>query len=118
MYNKFTDVSLKNGSRIVDEEALTQRVHVLFATTRRSRRHRPNVGSRLERFLFQPVSNLNATLIKAEIAYVLSQEPSIVMQDGSEIVPNGDKSYKISLNLFSTELGRSFEFIQELNLKV
>ncbi len=114
---KYTDVSLKNHKRLENEKALNQRVHVLFGTTRRSRLNRPEYGHVFEKYLFSPTNQVDAVMLKAEAAYVLSQEPTIKIQEGSEVIIVDGQTYELRLNLYSTELNSSFQYIQELKVK-
>ena len=117
MLAKFSDISLSNNEKIIDEEALKQRVHILLSTRRGERRFRPKYGSNLEDYLFEPASNINRIMLKTLVEDIITQEKYMKLDTGSDVIIKDDMTYGIVLNIFSEDLGKTFQYINDLKVK-
>lgn len=117
MKAKFTDLSVQTGEKLIDEEALKQRVDILMSTRRGERRFRPTYGSNLEDLLFEPTSTFILTRIKAHIENIISQEKYLTLGNGSNVFIKDNMTYGMDLVIYSEDLGRTFQYIKDLKVK-
>jgi len=81
------DVSLR-----YDEQAVITSVRNLLLTNFYERPFQPNLGSNLDKLLFEPVTNLTASLIADEIKRTISNYESRAVVDTISVTPNLDSN--------------------------
>jgi phage baseplate assembly protein W len=106
---KFSDFDLDFGihpvtkdiSKKLDENAIAQSIRNLLLTAHYERPFKPDLGSNLKKFLFEPIDNVTTSLIQDAIFLTLKNyEPRIEIQ---EVVasPNYDENrYDITMSFF------------------
>jgi phage baseplate assembly protein W len=91
----------KDVSKKLNENAITQSVRNLLLTSHYERPFKPELGSNLKKFLFEPIDNITTSLIQDAIWYTLTNyEPRIEIQ---EVVasPNYEENrYDITMSFF------------------
>jgi phage baseplate assembly protein W len=91
----------KDISKKLNENAITQSVRNLLLTSHYERPFKPELGSNLKKFLFEPIDNITTSLIQDAIWYTLTNyEPRIEIQ---EVVatPNYDENrYDVTMSFF------------------
>lgn len=91
----------KDVSKKLNENAITQSVRNLLLTSHYERPFKPELGSNLKKFLFEPIDNITTSLIQDAIWYTLTNyEPRIEIQ---EVVatPNYDENrYDVTMSFF------------------
>lgn len=106
---KFSDFDLdftahpvtKDLSKKLNENAIAQSIRNLLLTAHYERPFKPDLGSNLRKFLFEPIDNVTTSLIQDAIFLTLKNyEPRIEIQ---EIIasPNYDENrYDITMSFF------------------
>ena len=106
---KFSDFDLdftahpvtKDLSKKLNENAIAQSIRNLLLTAHYERPFKPDLGSNLRKFLFEPIDNVTTSLIQDAIFLTLKNyEPRIEIQ---EVVasPNYDENrYDITMSFF------------------
>lgn len=91
----------KDISKKLNENAITQSVRNLLLTGHYERPFKPDLGSNLRKFLFEPIDNVTTVLIQDAIWYTLKNyEPRIEIQ---EVVaaPNYEQNrYDVTMSFF------------------
>lgn len=117
MKAKFTDISLVDSTLLVDEEALRQRLFILFSTRKGERRFRPDYGNNFEDYLFEQTNNFNAGALLVAIIYVVAKELYIKVDPSSTVTVKDNYTYVMNLNVYSDELGSTFNYTADLKTK-
>jgi phage baseplate assembly protein W len=106
---KFSDFDLdfglhpvtKDVSKKLNENAIAQSIRNLLLTAHYERPFKPDLGSNLKKFLFEPIDNVTTSLIQDAIFLTLKNyEPRIEIQ---EVVasPNYEENrYDITMSFF------------------
>jgi phage baseplate assembly protein W len=106
---KFSDFDLdftahpvtKDISKKLNENAIAQSIRNLLLTGHYERPFKPELGSNLRKFLFEPIDNITTSLIQDAIFQTLKNyEPRIEIQEITA-APNYDEDrYDITLSFF------------------
>jgi phage baseplate assembly protein W len=106
---KFSDFDLdftahpvtKDISKKLNENAISQSIRNLLLTGHYERPFKPELGSNLRKFLFEPIDNVTTSLIQDAIFQTLKNyEPRIEIQEITA-APNYDEDrYDITLSFF------------------
>jgi phage baseplate assembly protein W len=84
-----------------DEQAVIRSVRNLLLTNYYEKPFQPNIGSNIDKLLFEPVNNLTAGLIADEIKTVIHNYESRVTIDNITVSPNLDgNSFTASVRFF------------------
>lgn len=98
-----------------DEYAIRNSLNALLNTNPGQRLLLPEFGVNLKRYIFSPVSDVNAEAIGEFILQAIERwEPRVSVEE-IKIVPNIDaQSYEITLDLYIPSLGKRVAFVNEL----
>jgi phage baseplate assembly protein W len=84
-----------------DEQAVIRSVRNLLLTNYYEKPFQPNIGSNIDKLLFEPVNSLTAGLIADEIKTVVTNYESRVKIDNITVSPNLDgNSFTASVRFF------------------
>jgi hypothetical protein len=84
-----------------DEQAVIRSVRNLLLTNYYERPFQPNIGSNMDKLLFEPVNNLTAGLISNEITTVINNYEPRVKLESINVSPNKDgNSFTASVQFF------------------
>ena len=84
-----------------DEQAVIRSVRNLLLTNYYEKPFQPNIGSNIDKLLFEPVNSLTAGLIADEIKTVVTNYESRVKIDNITVSPNIDgNSFTASVRFF------------------
>lgn len=84
-----------------DDQAVIRSVRNLLLTNFYERPFQPNVGSNLDKLLFEPANNLTAGLIQDDIQNVLDNYEPRVQVTSIDVTPSTDEStYNINLTFY------------------
>ena len=91
----------KDITKKLNENAIAQSIRNLLLTGHYERPFKPELGSNLRKFLFEPIDNITTSLIQDAIFQTLKNyEPRIVIQEITA-APNYDEDrYDITLSFF------------------
>lgn len=103
-----------NGNRVEDADSVFQAVYTLLNTKKKQRAFRPEYGSSLHSYLFEPCDDTTAFQILQEIVTTLSQEPRVVLNMAkTKVQPIPDKSmFFIELNFTILGFGSTEKTLQ------
>lgn len=89
---------------VEDVDAVANSVENILLTRKGERVMRPDVGSRLEQYLFEPLSEQTAYLIGVEIIDALKQEPRVEVQNVRVEVDVRNNAYKVEITVYIKQL--------------
>lgn len=91
----------KDVSKKLNENAITQSVRNLLLTSHYERPFKPELGSNLKKFLFEPIDNITTSLIQDAIWYTLTNyEPRIEIQEVVATPNYEENRYDITMSFF------------------
>ena len=106
---KFSDFDLdftahpvtKDISKKLNENAIAQSIRNLLLTAHYERPFKPDLGSNLRKFLFEPIDNVTTSLIQDAIFLTLKNyEPRIDIQEVVATPNYEENRYDITLSFF------------------
>lgn len=99
---KFTRIPGKNDIALsYDEMAVVRSVRYLLLTKNYERPFQPNLGSRMNSLLFEPVDYLTAAAIKTEIETTIKNfEPRALLKMVTVYEKPDNNAYEVSLEFF------------------
>lgn len=106
---KFSDFDLdfiahpvtKDISKKLNENAITQSIRNLLLTSHYERPFKPELGSNLKKFLFEPIDNVTTSLIQDSIFLTLKNyEPRVEIQQVTAAPNYNDNGYDITISFF------------------
>jgi phage baseplate assembly protein W len=84
-----------------DEQAVIRSVRNLLLTGFYERPFRPNLGSNLNKLLFEPADQLTSNLIESEVRDVISNfEPRITVNTINVTISPDENSFNLSMTFF------------------
>jgi phage baseplate assembly protein W len=84
-----------------DEMAVIRAVRYLLLTKNYERPFQPNIGSRLEQLLFEPISFVTATAIRTEIETTLANhEPRVDLKTITVTEQPDQNAYSVSIEFY------------------
>lgn len=84
-----------------DEQAVIRSVRNLLLTNFYERPFQPNLGSNLDKLLFEPVNNLTASLLKSDIENTITNYEPRVTLDYVLVNPNVDQNaYTVTIQFY------------------
>ena len=84
-----------------DEQAVVRSVRNLLLTGFYERPFQPNLGSNLNKLLFEPADQLTSNLIESEVRDVISNsEPRVTVNTISVTVSPDENSFNLSMTFF------------------
>jgi phage baseplate assembly protein W len=84
-----------------DEMAVIRAVRYLLLTKNYERPFQPNIGSRLEQLLFEPISFVTATAIRTEIETTLTNhEPRVDLKTITVTEQPDQNAYSVSIEFY------------------
>ena len=98
----FTRIPGRNDVALsYDEMAVIRSVRYLLLTKNYERPFQPNIGSRIYKLLFEPVSPVTAQILKSEIEQVIKNNEPRVKIDSVTVIENVDNNaFNVSLQFF------------------
>jgi phage baseplate assembly protein W len=98
----FTRIPGKNDVALsYDEQAVIRSVRNLLLTNFYERPFQPNLGSNLDKLLFEPVNNLTASLLENDIKNTITNYEPRVTLDYILINPNVDhNAYEVTIQFY------------------
>jgi phage baseplate assembly protein W len=98
----FNRTPVKNDVAIsYDDQAVIRSVRNLLLTNFYERPFQPNLGSNINKLLFEPVNNLTSGNLKADIENVIKNYETRVSIDEIIVTPNADENaYYITLQFY------------------
>jgi len=91
----------KDVSKKLNENAITQSIRNLLLTAHYERPFKPELGSNLRKFLFEPIDNVTTVLIQDAISQTLrNYEPRIEIQQVIAAPNFEENRYDITLSFF------------------
>jgi hypothetical protein len=91
----------KDVARRYDDQAVIASVRNLLLTNFYERPFQPNLGSNIDKLLFEPVNNLTAGLIASEITNVINNFEPRVSIDTINVTPNlAENSFIVKLQFY------------------
>jgi phage baseplate assembly protein W len=106
---KFSDFNLDftahpvtgDVTKKLNENAIAQSIRNLLLTSHYERPFRPDLGSNLKKFLFEPIDNVTTSLIQDEIYRTLKNyEPRVNIQEVSATPNYEDQRYDVNITFF------------------
>ena len=84
-----------------DDQAVIRSVRNLLLTNFYERPFQPNLGSNLDKLLFEPVNNLTASLLKSDIENTITNYEPRVTLDYVLVNPNVDQNdYTVTIQFY------------------
>lgn len=98
----FTRIPGRNDVALsYDEMAVIRSVRYLLLTKNYERPFQPNIGSRIYKLLFEPVSPVTAQILKSEIEQVIKNNEPRVKIDSVTVIENVDNNaFNVALQFF------------------
>jgi phage baseplate assembly protein W len=91
----------KDVARSFDDQAVIRSVRNLLLTNFYERPFQPNLGGNIDRLLFEPATNLTASLIKTEIENVITNyEPRVQIEEIVVMSNINENSFTVSLSFY------------------
>jgi phage baseplate assembly protein W len=91
----------KDVARSFDDQAVIRSVRNLLLTNFYERPFQPNLGGNIDRLLFEPATNLTASLIKTEIENVITNyEPRVQIEEIVVMSNINENSFTVSLTFY------------------
>jgi phage baseplate assembly protein W len=88
----------KDVARSFDDQAVIRSVRNLLLTNFYERPFQPNIGANMDRLLFEPATNLTASLIKSEIQNVITNyEPRVKIEEITVTGNIDENSFTVNL---------------------
>jgi phage baseplate assembly protein W len=106
---KFSDFNLdftahpvtKDVTKKLNENAIAQSIRNLLLTNFYERPFKPQLGSNLKKFLFEPIDNITTSLIQDAIFETLrNYEPRVTIQEVVATPNYDDQRYDVSVTFF------------------
>lgn len=114
----FSDINFRMGSSreelVLDAASINQNIIAIFETQPGSKWFRPEVGSLVDRYLFEPIDEITADKIQTEMSTVLEQNGEFRVFFNEVIVipdpPNAQYYVKITYSVPALQNQFSFNF--------
>lgn len=116
----FSDVNLVAGTNgnyelVTNEHSINQNIMMIVSTPIRSKWWRPNIGTNLDLYLFEPIDEITSSKIQSELKAVLADNLETRVQfEKIEVIPDvANQNYYVNVEYVVPALeGRriSFEF--------
>jgi phage baseplate assembly protein W len=91
----------KDVARSFDDQAVIRSVRNLLLTNFYERPFQPNIGGNIDKLLFEPATNLTASLIKTEIENVITNyEPRVQIEDITVTGSVDENSFTVNLTFY------------------
>jgi phage baseplate assembly protein W len=91
----------KDVARSFDDQAVIRSVRNLLLTNFYERPFQTNIGGNIDKLLFEPATNLTASLIKTEIENVITNyEPRVQIEDITVTGNIDENSFTINLTFY------------------
>jgi phage baseplate assembly protein W len=91
----------KDVARSFDDQAVIRSVRNLLLTNFYERPFQPNIGGNIDKLLFEPATNLTASLIKTEIENVITNyEPRVQIEEITVTGNIDENSFTINLTFY------------------
>lgn len=88
-------------ARSYDEQSVIRSVRNLLLTNFYERPFQPNIGSNLDKLLFEPVNNLTASLLESDIKNTITNYEPRVTLDYILVAPNVDENaYTVTIQFY------------------
>ena len=123
---KFSDFNLdftahpvtKDVTKKLNENAIAQSIRNLLLTNFYERPFKPQLGSNLKKFLFEPIDNITTSLIQDAIFETLrNYEPRVTVQEVVATPNYEDQRYDVSVTFFvKNSIDLSTQFKSMINL--
>lgn len=121
----FSDINLSAGTIspfevVSDIDSINQNIMLIAATPKRSKIWRPELGSNIVEYLFEPIDGQTANAIRVELIKALEEnyEYRVVLRN-IEVIPDlVNQSYYVDMDYTVPSLGKSpkdFQFILNRN---
>lgn len=115
----FSDVNLGAGTispyeLVSDIDAINQNIMLIAATPKRSKIFRPELGSNIVEYLFEPIDGQTANAIRVELLKALEEnfEYRVVVVQ-MEVIPDiPNQSYYVDIDYRVPTLGKSIQDFQ------
>lgn len=116
----YSDISVAAGTNddqelVFDEHSINQNILMISQTPIGSKWWRPNIGSNLHQYLFDPVDDITADRIRRELQFVLEDnlERRVIFQKIEVLPDRANQSFYVNIVYVASRLeGKkvSFEF--------
>lgn len=113
----YSDVNLAAGIEprelVVNSDSINQNIANIFDTPKKSKWHRPRVGSDINRHLFEPIDDLTAERIKYDMARALDEngEHRLIINQVIVLPDPENAQYYVEIRYSAPELeAREFSF--------
>jgi phage baseplate assembly protein W len=97
---------------VVDSSSINQNLIAIFETPPGSKWFRPEIGSMIERFLFEPIDEITAGKIRSEISTILDQngEYRLIFNEILVVPDPSNAQYYVKITYSVPTLQNKFSF--------
>ena len=98
--SKYSDIPLYGSAILKDKRAAVQGIISLLKTGSGERLFRPEIAGVLERYQFEPVSNITSAFLLMDMQAIINQDRRFKLLPTTEVTANVEaKRYELKLNL-------------------
>lgn len=119
---RFSDVNFMAGAQptelVFDSDSINQNIAAILDTPKGSKWFRPEIGSNVHRYLFEPIDDITSDRIRSEIESALSEngETRVVFQQVDVLPDPQNEQYYVNIQYRVPAL-EDREFSYQFNLQ-